>query len=152
MSFREKSAWITLVIQLVVFVPYFQQVFGPLGRGEMRIGLANLLSAFIAMVVLQVVLSVIFHVALALHAREEPADERDKAIEAKSTHVAYYVLVTGCFVAGFGMFVLAALSSSPALASSLQAYLLMSQVLLFCVVLAETAQYVTQIVGYRRGS
>ncbi len=152
MSFREKSAWICLVITLVVFVPYFLQVFAPLGRGELRLGLGNVLSAFIAMSVLQVLLSVVFHVALALHDRNEAGDERDRAIESKSIRVAYYVLVTTCFLAGFGMFVLGGLSSVPALASSLQAYLLMSQVLLFCIVLAETAQYVTQVVSYRRGS
>ena len=50
------------------------------------------------------------------------------------------------------MFGLGILSSVPVLASSLQAYGLMSQVLLLCIVLAETAQYVTQVVSYRRGS
>lgn len=151
MSFREKSAWIALVITLIVFVPYFQQVFAPLTRGELRLGLGNVLDAFIGMVVLQIVLSIAFHIVLVLHAREEPADERDRAIKVKANHVAYYVLVTTCYIAGSGMFVMALLSPLPALASSLQAYLLMSQVLLFCIVLAETAQYVTQVVYYRRG-
>jgi divalent metal cation (Fe/Co/Zn/Cd) transporter len=152
MSFREKSAWICLLITLAVFGPYFVNVFAPLRQGVLRLDLEHVLEAFVGMVFLQVVLSVVFHIALALHARNEPTDERDRAIEAKSIRVAYYVLVTGCFLLGFGVFVLGVLSSVPVLASSLQAYLLMSQLLLFCLVLAETAQYVTQVVSYRRGS
>jgi hypothetical protein len=151
-SFREKSAWICLIITLVVFGPYFLNVFAPLVRGELHLDLERVLGLFVGMVVLQVVLSIVFHVALALHERNETTDERDRLIEAKSIKIAYYVLVTGCMLAGFGMFVLGALSAVPALASSLQAYLLMSQVLLLCIVLAETAQYVTQVVSYRLGS
>lgn len=117
----------------------------------LHLELDRLLGLFIGMSVLQVVLTVVFHIALAIHERNETTDERDRAIEAKSIKVAYYVLVTTCFLAGFAMFVLGALSAVPALADSLQAYLLMSQVLLFCIVLAETAQYVTQVVSYRRG-
>ena len=71
MSFREKSAWICLFITLVVFGPYFLQVFAPLGNGVIRLDLGRVLGAFIGATILQVVLSVVFHIALAIHARNE---------------------------------------------------------------------------------
>ena len=152
MSFREKSAWIGLLINIAVFGPYFLGVFAPLGRGDLELDFGGLLGTFIGACVLLVVLSIVFNIALAIHDRNQPTDERDRAIEAKAFRVAYYVLVTSCFLAGFALFALGAVSQLPVLERPAQAYALMSQVLLLGLVLAESAHYVTQVVFYRRGA
>ena len=152
MSFREKSAWIGLLINIVVFGPYFLKVFAPLRRGDLELDWGGLLGTFIGACVLLGILSIVFNIALAIHERDEPTDERDRAIEAKAFRVAYYVLVTSCVLAGFALFALGGVAELPVLEHSAPAYALMSQVLLLGLVLSESAHYVTQVVSYRRGA
>src|SRR5215813_12770219 len=54
MSFREKSAWASLAVMLVVYVPYFVHVFRLFGRGELKGGL--ILGQFISAVLFQIFL------------------------------------------------------------------------------------------------
>src|SRR5687767_4069181 len=102
MSFREKSAWISFLVMLGVFGPFFGAVL--IGRIPTN-GMATvhyLLLAVVAAVVLQTAL----HVAAALLARGEagtPKDERERLIELKAVNLAYPVLIVG--VLG-GLFVL----------------------------------------------
>jgi cytochrome bd-type quinol oxidase subunit 2 len=91
MSFREKSAWITLVTVLVCFGVYYGGVVsGGVHRGLETIHL--LLLCVGALVVLQVALHVI---AARLTPRADRAarDEREALIQARSHTVGYYVLV-----------------------------------------------------------
>ena len=82
MSFREKSAWASLAMMLVVYVPYFVHVFRLFGRGELKGGV--LLGQFIGAVVFQVFLLIVVHIVIAIQSRHQQADERDRAIEARS--------------------------------------------------------------------
>ena len=89
MSFQEKSAWICLIISVAVFGPYFVSVFAPLLRGEgAQLAFDQVLGGFVGAVVLQVLLTIFFHIALALHDRNDRPDERDRAISARSFRVA----------------------------------------------------------------
>jgi hypothetical protein len=153
MSFREKSAWTGLLITLIVYGPYFTTVFSAISPrdGIWSPGLGDLLVAFIGAAILQVVLSIVFHVAIALHGRREQPDERDLAIESKSVRVAHGVLVAGFSMIGFGALAFG-VASNVLDATVFQACVLLSQVVLFCLVVAEGAQYLTQVVAYRRGS
>jgi len=153
MSFREKSAWTGLLVTLIVYVPYFATVFSAISPrdGVWSPGLGNLVVAFVGAMILQVVLSIVFAIAIALHDRRKETDERDRAIEAKSVRVAHSVLYAGCTVAVFGALTFG-VASNVLEASAFQACVLLSQVLLLCLVLAETAHYLTQVVAYRRGS
>jgi len=149
LSFREKSAWASLAVMLVVFVPYFFHIFRLLEEGKLDWN--TVLGEFIGAVIFEVVLLVVVHIVFAVRYKEENKDERDLAIESKSFKIAYFVLVTSGFVAipcliglGFGL--------QPGWIGQLTSPVFVSQLLLLCFVAAEAAKYVTQLVCYRRGS
>jgi hypothetical protein len=89
MSFREKSAWITLVTVLLTFGFYFSAVATRQVEGFQTLFL--LLFCVIGLVVLQVVLSAI---AALTTPKDERAvkDERETLIQWRAQSVGYYVL------------------------------------------------------------
>lgn len=89
MSFREKSAWITLASVLLCFGVYF----GAVVTGEVRPGLSTvhlLLLCVAALVALQCGLHV---AASAIGDPRGPRDEREQQIQHRSHTVGYYVLM-----------------------------------------------------------
>lgn len=125
-------------------------------------------------VVLQVIALIIIHVFIAVGTREEPDDERDAAIELRSTRFSRYILGGGVMVALFaiitqqalGMLEPAALevgaSNSAAVeaASTLGSFseaplwcqpMLVGHFLLFTFVLAEVVRFIARAVDYRHG-
>jgi hypothetical protein len=91
MSFRETSAWITLVTVLICFGVYFGGVatgaVSPRGFETLHL----LLACVSAMAVLQAVL----HVLAARRSPRVPRDEREQLIQLRSHTVGYYVLIAG---------------------------------------------------------
>src|SRR5947199_9604723 len=92
MSFREKSAWISVLSMSGIYGFCFWSVIhtGPHAGG---FHLGGLLETIIALVVLQVVLTV----AVAIFSPREakaPRDEREKLIELRAMRVAYAGLAT----------------------------------------------------------
>lgn len=99
MSFREKSAWITLVTVLVCFGAYF----GSLLTGSVQARSFQTVHLLVACVVALVVLQIVLHaVAAALSPREAhtPRDEREALIQARSHTVGYYVLMVMVLLLG----------------------------------------------------
>jgi hypothetical protein len=139
MSFREKSAWVSFLLILVVFAIYFWNV------GRVLMGTASsagIFPLFLRLVIALVVAEVVLHVVLAVRDPKEartPKDERERLIELKATRVAFYVLVTSAFLSIGWMHV----SSSP---------WVMGHSVLFSIVVAELAGYGSQIVYFRRGA
>ena len=90
MSFREKSAWITLVTVLICFGVYF----GALAIGHVRgvHSLFLLLLCGIALAVLQMGLHVVAAVTTPKDGRA-PRDERESLIQWRSHTLGYYVLM-----------------------------------------------------------
>jgi len=137
MSFREKSAWISVISMSVIYGFYFWSVLrsGP-HDGGFRFG--GLLATIIALVVVQVLLTI----AAAIFSPREakaPRDERDKLIELRSMRVAYAGLATGiAFACFFGAF------NPPILFGT--------NALLFILVTAEIMRSGCQIIQYRRGA
>lgn len=139
MSFREKSAWITFVTLLAVFVPFFYYSYLSLTdqvphHQAMRVAI-GLLVAFVA-------LEVVLHAIAALLAPKDarsPKDERERLIEMRATRVAFPVLVLGALV-GAGM-----IHVSPSV-------WVMQQVVLLAIVAAELVKFGTEIVLFRRGA
>jgi uncharacterized membrane protein len=138
MSFREKSAWITLLSLLAVFVPFFwnsyRQFTGQLDPRS-AVGTAFVLLA------LFVVLEIVLHAAIAIQSPRDantPKDEREHQIEMRATYVAFYVLVVGALV---GVAMIHVRNSA----------WLMQQVVLFAIVLAEMVKSGLQVVLYRQG-
>ena len=136
MSFREKSAWISAFSMAAIYGYYFWSVFRNGWKADGFQG--RLLGTIIALVVLQVVLTI----AAAIWSPKEaqaPRDEREKLIELRSMRVAYAGLATGIALACFfGAF------EPPILFNT--------NALLLILVTAEILRSGCQIVQYRRGA
>lgn len=92
MSFREKSAWITLVSVLVCFGSYFVALgVGTFDRFTMAAFHWALIS-LIALVVLQIVLHVLVVIGNPREARAS-RDEREQMFVNRARSVGYYVLM-----------------------------------------------------------
>ncbi len=92
MSFREKSAWITLVTVIGCFGIYYGAVFGGFIDRHSMTMLHLGLGCIFAMVVLQVGLTLL----AALTTPKDgmgPRDEREKLIQARSHTIGYYTLM-----------------------------------------------------------
>lgn len=163
-SFREKTAWITLLILLLVYLPYFARILSLAQRGALNF--AAVFSLFIPALIFQIVLAIIAAIAISIRARIDPKDERDVAIEGKAFRGAYVVLTFGvCLAALFAVAVglgqnlveeaTAHGSETTQFIRGIRTYFTpaaATQILLFCLVLAEATKYATQIFCYRRGS
>lgn len=139
MSFREKSAWISLFANLAIYGFYFAKVGSALMRGELdRLSVFGLFMAcLIAFVVVIVVLTVITAV-LAPKEASAPADEREKRISLRGMSLGYFVMAGGVVMAmGAACFG----SNGMVIANAL----------FFTLVLAEVARDGTQIFYYRLG-
>jgi len=137
MSFREKSAWISMLSMLAIYGFYFWSVIhaGP-QVGGFHFG--GLLETIIALVVVQTVLTVAVAIFTPREAKA-PRDEREKLIELKAMRVAYSGLATSVALACFfGAF-------DPPIVFNTNA-------LLFILVTAEILRSACQIVQYRRGA
>jgi hypothetical protein len=138
MSFREKSAWISFVTLLVLFIPYFWSVRGVL-EGDIEYAAAS--PWMIGLVVAFVVLEILLHAAVAAQAPTDaraPKDERERLIEMRATRIAFQVLVLG------------ALASAGMMHLTRSAWAL-GQHVLMAVVVAELVKFGAQIAYYRRG-
>ncbi|MEO8113267.1 MAG: hypothetical protein ABI655_02725 [Phenylobacterium sp.] len=137
MSFREKSAWITLFTVLVCFGAYFGSIAtGRVsGRGLETVHL--LLLCVAGLVVLQVAL----HLAAALTTPRDgraPKDERERLIQWRSQSLGYQVLMVLVLALGVPVHL-----GHPA--TDLMNFALLD------VVIAALAVSVAQIVMFRRG-
>ena len=135
MSFREKSAWISMLSMLAIYGFYFWSVINAGSQaGGARSG--GLLGTIVALVVVQVLLTI----AVAMFTPREakaPRDERDKLIELRAMRVAYSGLATSVALAClFGAF-------DPPIIFNTNA-------LLFILVTAEVLRSACQIIQYRR--
>lgn len=133
MSFREKTAWISLISMGGIYGLYFWSVVHS-GRKDAAFG--GLLGTVIALVVVEVVLTIVVS-ALAPKDAHAPEDEREKLISLKATRTAYAGLATGIAVACFfGAF-------TPPIVFNTNS-------LLFILVTAELLRSTCQIIQYRR--
>ena len=136
MSFREKTAWISMLSMAGIYFFYFWSVIRHHEHGAVHVG--GLLETVIALVVVQTVLTI----AVAIFSPKEanaPMDEREKLIELRATRFAYAGLATGIAMACFfGAF-------HPPIVFNTNS-------LLFILVTAEIMRSGCQIIQYRRGA
>lgn len=137
MSFREKSAWISLLSTFFIYGFYFRSVFRD-GMRPSGFHFGGLLGTIIALVIVQVVLTI----AVAIFSPKEakaPPDEREKMIDLKASRFAYAVLAgsvaCACFFGAFNPPIIFSVNS-----------------LLFILVMAEILRSGCQIIQYRRGA
>ena len=142
MSFREKSAWITLISVLVCFGAYFAELFnGMAGSHHFGGSLGSihlLLLSVVALVALQVGLTLVAAWTTPKEGRG-PADERERQIQWRSHSLGYYVLM----VLALGLF-------APAFFG--HRGLEMANFALLAVVISALTVAIAQIVMFRRGA
>ena len=141
MSFREKSAWISFLVILVAFGAYFASISVDLGA-SMGVGYHGApLLVLVSVIVAVTLIEVAAHIALAVRSPAEArsaSDERERAVALKATRPAFYVLMTGVWLAlgavalGGGVWMLV-------------------QAILFAVWITELTRFGMQIYYYRRG-
>jgi hypothetical protein len=136
MSFREKSAWVTLVAILIVSAMYVFHVpalYVPHGGVLKSLGVS--VAAF---VLIEVLAWLVLRLRNPTEART-PKDELEKLIDLKALRIAAYVFFLGSFLASFvTLHVMGASAGMMAVA----------QLLAF--VVAEIVNYAARIVYYRR--
>jgi len=142
MSFREKSAWITLVSVLICFGAYFAELFGGLASDQHHFGglgsLHLLLLSVLALVALQVILTIVAALTTPKAGRGL-ADERERLIQLRSQSLGYHVLM----LLAVGLF-------APAFFG--HRGIEMANFALLAVVIAALTVAVAQIVMFRRGA
>lgn len=137
MSFREKTAWISILSMGAIYALYFRSTIrsGSLARG---VHFGGLLETVIALVIVQVALTIAVAIMSPKEAGAAP-DERDKLISLRSTRFSYALLsgcvACACFFAAF----------TPPIVFN-------TNVLLFILVMAEILRSASVIVQYRRGA
>ena len=102
MSFREKSAWISMLSMIAIYGWYFFALLrspGAHGADDFHSG-----SLLVWTIVVLVAVQIVLHVAVAIRKPNEakaPRDEREKAIDLKATRIAFYGLASGVALACF---------------------------------------------------
>ncbi len=90
LSYREKSLYATLIIELAVYLPYF------LLHGQNSVGkVAGMIAAII-------LLQIVAQSVIALAARSRVTDERDRLIELRGYRIGYFTFAT-LMATGLGM-------------------------------------------------
>ncbi|MDB5970204.1 MAG: hypothetical protein JWQ90_2654 [Hydrocarboniphaga sp.] len=141
MSFREKAAWMCLLDTVFVWGAYFVYVFHLIV--DRLYESTGTLPVFIGAVALSVLVNGFYAMLVRAKTRQEPKDERDLAIEAKSFRYAYHLLLISLAVVIFTpMF-----WWKDSLVLGLK-----TELLLLCFCLAEATKFATRVVGYRLGS
>ena len=92
MSFREKSAWITLTSVLLCFGSYFATLAtGSIERASMS-AFHYALVSIVALALLQLILQLLARLSNPRDARA-PRDERERLFEYRARSIGYYVLM-----------------------------------------------------------
>jgi uncharacterized iron-regulated membrane protein len=140
MSFREKSAWISLFLYLGIYGFYFARVATALSRGQADA--AHFLGLFGQSVVMFVAATIVLTVVAAVLAPKDaqaPQDEREKLITLKANSASGTVLAGGVVLVIGILFY----GANDFLAINL---------LFFALVLSEVYKVAAQLVLYRRGA
>lgn len=137
MSFREKSAWISLISIFVVTTFYFTHISWSLTPPPNARAFHTLVVSLIALVAIEIVA----HVYVAIRSPREartPKDERERLIELKATRLAAYFYAPATF---FVISLIHVGANQFALAYAL----------LLAFAIAELIKYAARIVYYRHG-
>lgn len=141
MSYREKSVWIALLLDLGIYGYYAWSLYEVIQSGQ--IGTFEYFNLLITLVIILVIATIILEAIVAGASPREstaPADEREKLIALKATNVAYTLMV------------IAALNAAGFTADGRVSPFYIANGLFLAVVFAEIVRNVLQIVRFRRGA
>lgn len=97
MSFREKIAWVSLVVHVLVFGAYFL-AFAPDWTARAASGdhgLGQIVGAIIALVVLSIAMVVAVTLSAPKHESMAPLDERERLIRLRAANITSAVVTAG---------------------------------------------------------
>jgi archaellum biogenesis protein FlaJ (TadC family) len=137
LSFREQSAWISLLAYTGLYGYYFVTLFAAIVAG--RAGTFAYSQLLVRVMFLLVVVEVLLQVGISLRSPKEataPADERERVIALKATRVAFHVVMIGA----------AAICAAIALGAPA---FYTTNGLFLAIVLAEVARNTSQVVYFR---
>lgn len=138
MSFREKTAWLTLCAIIIVTLMFWYHAPPTFEAQTHRWAMLALLVSVGAYLLIELVGYIVLRVKFPHDARA-PRDERERLIDLKALRIAYYTFVTGSFV---GMvLVLHVAHAHPGMAGA---------VMVAAFVLSQAAKHAARIVYYRR--
>lgn len=139
MSFREKSAWLMVIILIIAGANYFLQIYWlSNAAGQVIPPIAPMTIAYIILIVIA---AIIGHAVIALIAPTEanaPMDEREKRIEHRAGNWSGMILCVGA-IAGLIHFSVNADGN------------LLFHIIVGSLLVAQISEYVSQIWFYRRG-
>jgi uncharacterized membrane protein len=136
MSFREKSAWVSLLAYAGVYGYYFWVLSSVIAAGQattFRFG-----DLLVRLMVLLAIVELALQLLIALRAPREaklPADERERLITLKATRIAFHVVMIGAAT-------ICAAIGAPSFYTTNGLFL--------AIVVAEVARYASQVVYFRR--
>ncbi len=136
LSYREKSLYASLVVELVVYGPYFflhQQ---------------NSINKVAGMIVAIIVLQIILQSSIAAFTRNRLTDERDRLIELRGYRTGYFT-ITSLMVLGLGMLWLHAAVGKLHMDGRVMGLHFLS-VFFGMLVISDIAKTAAQLVAYRR--
>ena len=94
MSFREKTAWVTLIAIILVSLMYWFHVPTLIERHPGHWTLKSMGVSLLAYLLIELVAYIVLRVRFPHDARV-PRDERERLIDLKALRIAYYVLAAG---------------------------------------------------------
>ena len=153
MSFKEKSAWISLISTVCIFGYYFYSIIMLIGVPA-DIAKEAAKTYLIQAVILSIAVEVIFHSVLAATNRNSAdieGDERDKTYEYKANSLGYSVLVVGVVMTLGGIITLEYNPRWAEHSRVMQFPMQIAHILMFSFILSEIVRFAGQIYYYRRG-
>ena len=144
MTFKEISAWISLIVLGAIYGDYFVNAPHTTTQGEA-------LGLFVAVAIAIIVVETATHVIAAIFHRPEKTDERDRVIGGKAFRNAYFVMSAG--VVGSIFYLLMSGPWTETLTFPNVPHAIMgAHLLVLTAALTEAMKFGSQIVYYRRGA
>lgn len=148
-SAHEGTLWSSLIITVAASVYFFGEVFGAMAAGD-PMAAGEIAKLGLALVVILVATEIALNIVVTIACRGEPQlDERDRIIATKAARNAYYILITGLFMVIGHAGIYALLGYAPAIEFNATNTVIF---LVFALVVAEIAHFISRIVYYRLGS
>ncbi len=151
MSYREKSAWVSLVSTLLIWGGYFVALFRGLLSGQA--GLMSFAGLFVGCIFLVVVVQVVLAILIALQSPSEAEaapDERERRIDDQAGRRAYWVLssltLTLVLCLPVALLLWPAFRQGP----GPQGLMLAASGVFLAITLAEVVRSASQVLDYRR--
>ena len=148
LSYRERSILGSLAATVVVFGLYFAKLLRVSRGGPLEAG--DVLWMMIAAVIALIAIEIVFHILISVGAGEPPPDERDKLIAARAGRNAGVALAVAANVLIVTILLNEVLRGVTGAAMGLTPVVI-AQVVLLALIVAQVFQYASQLYYYRRG-